>query len=63
MTENDKEVYQKGVALLEEWEDVNYCEHDFSDWEITKIQLKEHIRMMKVYFDDYCMIMAWGKLE
>jgi hypothetical protein len=29
MTENDKEVYQKGVALLEEWEDVNYCEHDF----------------------------------
>ena len=29
MTEDDKEVYQKGVALLEEWEDVNYCEHSF----------------------------------
>ena len=25
----NKDVYQKGVALLEEWEDVNYCEHDF----------------------------------
>lgn len=29
MTEDDKEVYQKGVAYLEEWEDVNYCEHSF----------------------------------
>ena len=29
MTEYDKEVYQKGVAYLEEWEDVNYCEHNF----------------------------------
>lgn len=31
----EKEVYQKGVALLEEWEDVNYCEHTFKfkdDW-------------------------------
>jgi DNA anti-recombination protein RmuC len=25
----EKEVYKKGVALLEEWEDVNYCEHNF----------------------------------
>lgn len=25
----EKEVYKNGVALLEEWEDVNYCEHDF----------------------------------
>lgn len=36
---------------------------DCSDWEITKIQLKEYIRMMKIYFDDYCMLLAWGKLE
>lgn len=25
----EKEVYKNGVALLEEWEDVNYCEHSF----------------------------------
>ena len=25
----EKDVYKKGVALLEEWEDVNYCEHSF----------------------------------
>lgn len=25
----EKEVYKNGVALLEEWEDVNYCEHNF----------------------------------
>ena len=29
MTEDDKEIYQKGVAYLEQWEDVNYCEHSF----------------------------------
>nr|WP_295000250.1 hypothetical protein [uncultured Methanobrevibacter sp.] len=27
MTET--EVYKNGVALLKEWEDVNYCEHSF----------------------------------
>lgn len=27
MTETD--IYENGVALLEEWEDVNYCEHSF----------------------------------
>ena len=25
----EKDVYKNGVALLEEWEDVNYCEHSF----------------------------------
>ena len=25
----EKEIYKNGVALLEEWEDVNYCEHNF----------------------------------
>ena len=25
----EKEIYKNGVALLEEWEDVNYCEHAF----------------------------------
>lgn len=25
----EKDVYKNGVALLEEWEDVNYCEHNF----------------------------------
>lgn len=25
----EKEIYKNGVALLEEWEDVNYCEHTF----------------------------------
>lgn len=25
----EKEIYKNGVALLEEWEDVNYCEHSF----------------------------------
>ena len=25
----EKDVYQKGDVLLEEWEDVNYCEHAF----------------------------------
>ena len=25
----EKDIYKKGVALLEEWEDVNYCEHSF----------------------------------
>lgn len=25
----EKEVYKNGVVLLEEWEDVNYCEHSF----------------------------------
>jgi len=25
----EKDVYQKGDVLLEEWEDVNYCEHVF----------------------------------
>ena len=44
------------MALTEE-------QYSCSDWEITKIQIKEFIRMMNIYFDDYCMIMAWGKLE
>lgn len=25
----EKYIYSNGVALLEEWEDVNYCEHSF----------------------------------
>ena len=25
----EKDIYSNGVALLEEWEDVNYCEHSF----------------------------------
>ena len=25
----EKDIYKNGVALLEEWEDVNYCEHSF----------------------------------
>lgn len=31
----EKYIYKKGVVLLEEWEDVNYCEHTFKfkdDW-------------------------------
>ena len=25
----EKDIYKNGVAVLEEWEDVNYCEHTF----------------------------------
>ena len=25
----EKDIYKNGVALLKEWEDVNYCEHSF----------------------------------
>lgn len=52
MTENDKEVYQKGVALLEEWEDVNYCEHDFkfkdewlTDKEVVDLLDEQHEKL------------------
>ena len=66
MTEDDKEIYQKGVAYLEQWEDVNYCEHSFkfkdewlTDEEVVDLlnalndeneQLKQQIKDMQIRF-------------
>lgn len=44
----EKEIYKNGVALLEEWEDVNYCEHNFKfkdEWLTDKevVDLLSHL--------------------
>ena len=60
----EKEIYKNGVALLEEWEDVNYCEHSFkfkdewlTDKEVVDLlnelndeneQLKSQIEHLKI---------------
>ena len=64
----EKDVYKKGVALLEEWEDVNYCEHSFkfkdewlTDKEVVdllnelheeKEQLKKQLQKIHKLIDD-----------
>lgn len=47
----EKEIYKNGVALLEEWEDVNYCEHSFKfkdEW----ITDKEVVDLLKQLNDE-----------
>ena len=59
----EKEVYKNGVALLEEWEDVNYCEHSFKfkdEWLTDKEvvdklnELAEENKRLKSINQDYC---------
>ena len=50
----EKDIYSNGVALLEEWEDVNYCEHSFkfkdewlTDKEVVDLLYEnEHIKQL-----------------
>ena len=57
----EKEVYKNGVALLEEWEDVNYCEHSFKfkdEWLTDKEvvdklnELAEENKEIKIQYDN-----------
>lgn len=59
MTEDDKEIYQNGVAYLEELEDVNYCVHSFkfkdewlTDREVVDLlnELHEENQEFRKYF-------------
>lgn len=52
----EKDIYSNGVALLEEWEDVNYCEHSFkfkeewlTDEEVVDLLNEQHetIQLLK----------------
>jgi len=52
----EKEVYKKGVALLEEWEDVNYCEHNFKfkdEWLTDKEVVELLNELHNKYIDEY----------
>jgi len=57
----EKDVYKNGVALLEEWEDVNYCEHSFKfkdEWLTDKEvvdklnELAEENKEIKIQYDN-----------
>ena len=57
----EKDIYSNGVALLEEWEDVNYCEHSFkfkdewlTDKEVVDLlnDLNDENELLKIRFNE-----------
>lgn len=73
----EKDVYKNGVALLEEWEDVNYCEHSFkfkdewlTDKEVVDLlnelaeeneQLKQQIEDLEFNLQEVRKMVMWNE--
>ena len=54
----EKDIYKKGVALLEEWEDVNYCEHSFKfkdEWLTDKEVVDLLNELDEKYVDEFAL--------
>ena len=68
----EKDVYKNGVALLEEWEDVNYCEHSFkfenewlTDEEVVDLlnELHEENRKLRQCLNEIYLISSRESVE
>ena len=54
----EKDIYSNGVALLEEWEDVNYCEHSFKfkdEWLTDKEVVDLLNELDEKYVDEFAL--------
>ena len=54
----EKDIYKRGVALLEEWEDVNYCEHSFKfkdEWLTDKEVVDLLNELDEKYVDEFAL--------